>query len=91
MNKQSLEKLHDEGIAVKSNERIHARIFNLYIQEKDDIIPLCLLIGSFDFNLNAVTTERYDVGIRTKHPELTRKAVDFFERIWNDKFSSDMF
>jgi hypothetical protein len=43
-----------------------------------------LLVGSFDFNTECIGKERYDVGIKTVHPDLIRSARKLFDEIWNE-------
>lgn len=40
-------------------------------------------MGSFDFNTECIGLDRYDAGIKTKHPDLLKSAIDFFEKVWN--------
>lgn len=28
--------------------------------------------------------ERYDAGIKTRHPDLVKSSIDLFEQIWNE-------
>jgi hypothetical protein len=43
-----------------------------------------LLIGSFDFNTECIGKDRYDAGIKTKHPDLVESATKLFEQIWDE-------
>ena len=44
----------------------------------------CLSIGSFDFNTECIGKERFDAGIKTRHPDLVESATRLFEEIWNE-------
>ena len=46
-----------------------------------------LVIGSFDFNTEGMSKERYDAGIKTKNPDLVLSATELFMKIWEDSDS----
>lgn len=86
-NFQALRKLADKGAEIKFNNRLHARFLVAYdeVQKKTRIeYRGLLLIGSFDFNTECIGLERYDAGIKTRHPDLVKSAVQLFEQIWNE-------
>jgi hypothetical protein len=41
-------------------------------------------MGSFDFNTEGMSKERYDAGIKTQNPDLVLSAVELFEQIWDE-------
>jgi len=86
-NLQALRKLAKAGAEIKVNDRLHARFLVAYNPvQKHEFIEYrgLLLIGSFDFNTECIGRERYDAGIKTRHPDLVKSAVDLFEQIWNE-------
>jgi hypothetical protein len=86
-NLQALRKLAKAGAEIKVNDRLHARFLVAYneVQKHPNIKYWgLLLIGSFDFNTECIGRERYDAGIKTRHPDLVRSAVELFEQIWNE-------
>lgn len=78
-NLEALKKLSEAGAEVKFNNRLHARLLVAYTH-----IRGVLILGSFDFNADCIGQERYDVGVKTTHPDLVKSAIDFFELVWND-------
>jgi len=78
-----LEKLVDAGAKVKINHRTHARLFIAHNPKLGEGRGL-VVIGSFDFNSECYTKERYDAGIKTTHPDLVKSAVKLFEEIWSE-------
>ena len=86
-NLQALSKLANAGAQIKINDRLHARFLVAYnpSSKKHEFIKYwgLLLIGSFDFNTECIGRERYDAGIKTKHPDLVKSAVELFDQIWN--------
>jgi hypothetical protein len=78
-NLEALRKLSKAGVEVKFNYRIHARLLVAHSP-----INALLVLGSFDYNTECIGKERYDAGIKTRHPDLVKSAVDFFEQVWND-------
>jgi len=80
-NLQVLRKLADAGAEIKFNNRLHARFLVAYN-------PVTrrgfLLIGSFDFNTECIGKERYDAGVKTRHPDLVESAINLFEQIWDE-------
>lgn len=87
-NLEALAKLIKAGAEIRVNDRLHARFLVYYsptFLEKDKtVFSGFLLIGSFDFNTEGTSMERYDAGIKTSHPDLIRSAVKLFEEIWNE-------
>lgn len=85
-NLQALTKLANAGAEIKVNDRLHARFLVAYDQVQKPSLRYwgLLLIGSFDFNTECIGRERYDAGIKTRHPDLVRSAVELFEQIWNE-------
>ena len=81
-NLEVLEKLVNAGAKIKFNHRTHARLLVGY-NPKADYRGLAI-IGSFDFNSECIGKERYDAGIKTRHPDLVKSAIDLFEQIWNE-------
>lgn len=86
-NLQALRKLANAGAQIKINDRLHARFLVAYNEVKrhpDVKYWGLLLLGSFDFNTECIGRERYDAGIKTRHPDLVRSAVELFEQIWQE-------
>jgi hypothetical protein len=86
-NLEVLKKLCKAGVEVKVNNRIHARFlvaYNIWTQKEKQAWFGLLVIGSFDFNTECIGKERYDAGIKTKHPDLIKAAALLFEDILND-------
>ena len=85
-NLEVLKKLCKAGVEVRFNNRIHARLLIAYHPQLPESSGL-LILGSFDFNSECIGRERYDAGIRTRHPDLIEAAIHLFEEIWNDSES----
>jgi len=90
-NLQALGKLAKAGAEIKVNDRLHARLLVAYDVTHDEAKKYpylnyrgLLIVGSFDFNTECIGLERYDAGIKTRHPDLVRSAVELFEQIWNE-------
>lgn len=81
-NLQALKNLANAGAEIKVNNRLHARFLVAHTPELKTNIGL-LVIGSFDFNTECIGRERYDAGIKTRHPDLINSAVKLFEQVWN--------
>ncbi len=79
-NLEVLKKLADAGAEIKFNNRLHAR----FLVAHNPAIGGFLIIGSFDFNTECIGKERYDGGIKTRHPDLVKSAIELFEQIWNE-------
>ena len=80
-NLDTLRKLAKAGAEIKVNNRLHAR----FLVAHNPIIERGLLIiGSFDFNTECIGRERYDAGVKTRHPDLVKSAVSLFDQIWNE-------
>ena len=79
-NLEALKKLAVAGAEIKVNNRLHARFLVAY----NPAIGGLLVIGSFDFNTECIGKERYDAGIKTRHPDLVQSAIKLFEEIWNE-------
>ena len=80
-NLQALKKLADAGAEVKFNNRLHARFL---VAHYPAIGKGLLVIGSFDYNTECIGKERYDAGIKTRHPDLVESAIKLFDQIWNE-------
>jgi len=78
-----LEKLVKAGVKIKINHRTHARLFIAHSPELGEGRGL-VVIGSFDFNSDCYSKDRYDAGIKTRHPDLVESAVKLFEEIWSE-------
>ncbi len=85
-NLEVMKKLVKAGVKIKFNHRTHARIFVVYSPTPE--IRGLLVIGSFDFNAECIGKERYDAGIKTRHPDLVKSAVELFDQIWNESEST---
>lgn len=86
-NLEALRKLASAGAQIKVNDRLHARFLVAYNPvQKHEFIKYwgLLLIGSFDFNTECIGRERYDAGIKLRHPDLIESAVQLFDQIWNE-------
>ena len=81
-NLEVMRKLCNAGVEVKINNRLHAR-FLLAHSPAFPAIGL-LVIGSFDFNMEGMSKERYDAGIKTNNPDLVISARELFNQIWNE-------
>lgn len=81
-NLEVLKKLVNSGVKIRFNHRTHARLLIAY-NPKADFNGL-VIIGSFDFNSECIGKERYDAGIKTRHPDLVKSAVELFDQIWNE-------
>ena len=88
-NFQALRKVVKVGAEVKINNRLHARFLIAYTPSPNPPNGF-LVIGSFDFNKEGMSRERYDAGIMTKHPDLVNSAIHLFEQIWNEEESMDL-
>ena len=82
-NLEVLKKLVKAGAKIKVNHRAHARLFVAYNPKLGEGRGL-LVIGSFDFNFECYGKERYDAGIKTRHPDLVKSAVKLFEEMWTE-------
>jgi len=81
-NLEVLRKLCNVGAEVKVNNRLHARFLLAHSPEFQGIG--LLVIGSFDFNTEGMSKERYDAGIKTNNPDLVLAAKELFMQIWNE-------
>jgi len=82
-NLEVLKKLVGTGAKVKVNHRTHARLFIAHNPKLGEGRGL-VVIGSFDFNSECYSKERYDAGIKTRHPDLVESSVELFDQIWNE-------
>ncbi|MFB0559952.1 MAG: phospholipase D-like domain-containing protein [Candidatus Lokiarchaeia archaeon] len=80
-NLEALKKLAEAGAEIRVNIRLHARFL---VAHHPVTRRGFLLIGSFDFNTEGMGSERYDAGIKTRHPDLVKSAIELFEQIWNE-------
>jgi len=80
-NLGALKKLAVAGAEIKFNNRLHARFLVAYNPANSRGL---LVIGSFDFNTECIGRDRYDAGIKTRHPDLVKSAIKLFEQIWNE-------
>lgn len=87
-NLEVLRKICNAGAEVKVNNRLHARFLLAHSPEFPGLG--ILIIGSFDFNTEGMSKERYDAGIKTKNPDLVLSARNFFNQIWNEPESVDL-
>lgn len=81
-----MRKLCEAGAEIKVNNRLHARFLVAHTQMERGITGV-LIIGSFDFNTEGMSKERYDAGIKTTNPDLIASALKLFEEIWTDRES----
>ena len=95
-NLQALKKLAQMGAEIRLNNRLHARFLVAYFSQLtrdidgNEWMNGLLVVGSFDFNTECIGKERYDAGIKTKHPDLIESAVGLFEQIWREPESVDL-
>jgi len=89
-NLEALKKLVSAGAQIKVNNRLHARFLVTYNISHGAPFGGLLVIGSFDFNTECIGMERYDAGIRTRHPDLINSAIALFEQIWNEQESQTL-
>jgi hypothetical protein len=87
-NLEVMRKLCKAGAEIKVNNRLHARFLIAHSPEFPGIG--LLVVGSFDFNTEGMSKERYDAGIKTKNPDLVVSALRLFEQIWNEPESSPL-
>jgi len=85
-NFQALRRAVKAGAEVKANNRLHARFLVAYTPSLNPPNGF-LIIGSFDFNKEGMSRERYDAGIKTSHPDLVNSAIRLFDQIWNEEES----
>lgn len=85
-NLEALQKLSRVGVEIKFHHRMHARFLVAHNPNAPQFSGL-LVIGSFDFNTDGLSLERYDAGIKTRNPDLVKPALKLFETIWNDSSS----
>jgi hypothetical protein len=85
-NLEALKKLASVGAEIRVNNRLHARFLVAYNRPFGGL----LVIGSFDFNTECMGRERYDAGIKTKHPDLVNSAIALFEQIWTEPESQTL-
>ena len=90
-NLEVLRKLCSFGADAKVNNRLHARFLLAHSPE----FPVStntglLVIGSFDFNTEGISKERYDAGIKTNSPDLVSAAKELFMQMWNEPESLNL-
>lgn len=74
------------GVKVKIHPLLHARIF--YVHR--DGQPWGVIIGSGDLTNCCLSGKRFDAAIWSNHPDITKSAVDFFNRAWQDKEAQEI-
>jgi dihydrofolate reductase len=74
------------GVEIRVNNRLHERFQVAHHPSIQDIGDI-LVIGSFDFNSDCLSLERYDIEIITENPDLVKSAFKLFREIWNDSSS----
>jgi DNA repair photolyase len=42
------------------------------------------------FNTECMGKERYDAGIKTRHPDLVKSAIELFQQIWDERESMSL-
>jgi len=85
-NLEALKKLASVGAKIRVNNRLHAR----FLVACNRPFGGLLVIGSFDFNTECIGRERYDAGIKTRHPDLVNSAIALFEQIWTEPESQTL-
>jgi hypothetical protein len=88
-NLRALKKMQDAGIEIRISARNHSRLLLVYRTEEDTVTRGALVVGSFDFNKECFAHERKDAGIVTKHPDLVKSAVSFFNEIWETPYETE--
>jgi hypothetical protein len=88
-NLEVLRKLCKSKTEIKVNNRLHARFLVAHHPQFKETRGL-LIIGSFDFNTDCISKERFDAGVVTGHPDLVRSALKLFEEIWNEPESKPL-
>lgn len=81
-NLEVMHKLSEAGAEIKVNDRLHARFLVAHSPEFPGVG--LLVVGSFDFNKEGMSKERYDAGIKTRNPDLVGSALRLFEQIWSE-------
>ena len=87
-NLEAMRKLCEAGAEIRVNNRLHARFLVAHSPEFPGIG--LLVVGSFDFNTEGMSKERFDAGIKTKNPDLVISALRLFEQIWNEPESTHL-
>ena len=85
-----LNKLKNNGVKVKTNKEMHARMM-IGFADRDYLKNGFLLVGSFDLDEKGLGGDKINAGIITTHPDLINSAVEFFEEEWNDKYHTKPF
>jgi hypothetical protein len=88
-NLEVMRRLCEAGAEIKVNNRLHARFLVAYSQLERGVTGV-LIIGSFDFNTEGVSKERYDAGVKTVNPDLIASALKLFDEIWTDPESTPL-
>lgn len=74
-NAKALEKMENNGVDVRINENLHARMYIAYNYQTDTMI---LFLGSFDYTKECMSGARRDIGMSTHNPDLILRARTFF-------------
>lgn len=85
-NLMALYELSEAGAKIKVNNRSHARFLVAFYPYQEKVRGK-LIIGTFDFNSDCLSRERFDAGIKTSHPDLIRSAIELFNQIWDERGS----
>jgi hypothetical protein len=80
----TVKKLVKLGAKIRYNDKIHARLINSYNVYKWGIESGEVIIGSFDFDRECISSSRRDAGIHTRDLEIVESVANFFDGIWED-------
>ncbi len=80
-----LNKLKDNGVKIKTNKNMHARMM-IGFSDRETMNNGFLLVGSFDLDKTSLGGDKKNAGIITTHPDLIKSAIDFFEEEWDDEY-----
>jgi hypothetical protein len=76
------------GVEIKFSNMLHARLFIAFNRQlQSEEVDGLLVMGSFDFNKEGISGERFDAGIYTRSSDLVKSAIKFFEDVWDDSSS----
>ena len=76
-NKDALIRMSRAGAQVRLHPMLHARIF--CVPKRN-----FLIIGSGDIQTDCFGGARFDAGVLSNNPELTKDAMEFFDRVWKE-------
>jgi len=87
-NAKALEKMENNGVEVRVNENLHAR---MYIAYNAQTVTMTMFLGSFDYTKECMSGARRDIGISTSNPDVILGARGFFIDIFTSSDSKTLF